>query len=191
MDTTQGEYTTRGNCFEFFPRQTSEQRGKSLCSTSVQQSDLPGSKYNLRVQAVGREFQHNKQINSHLNITLRQQDRLCVSCLSRFGFALPMNPDFHNRLRCSLPELKLLANLQQGAISLFPLFIDVSKQTYVLVEDSQGGCKDDGGRDSRTCPSPPSCHPPCRPCSPLMSASPTPGLLTGSLHLLCSITSNI
>ena len=138
-----------------------------------------------------KRFSTQQTINSHLNITLRQQDRLCVSCLSRFGFALPMNPDFHNRLRCSLPELKLLANLQQGAIFLFPLFIDVSKQTYVPVEDSQGGCKDDGGRDSRTCPSPPSSHPPCRPCSPLTSAFPTPGLSTRSLRLPWSIMSNV
>ena len=138
-----------------------------------------------------KRISSNKQRNSHLNITLRQQDRLCVSCFSRFGFALPMNPDFHNRLRCSLPELKLLANLQQGAISLFTLFINVSKQTYVPVEDSQGGCKDDGGRDSRTCPSPPFSHPPFPPCSPLTSASLTPGLSTGSLHLPWSSTSNI
>ena len=70
------------------------------------------------------------------------------------------------------------------------LFSDVSKPTYVPEEDSQGVCKDDGGRGSRTSPSPPSCHPPCRPCSPLTSASPTPGLVTGSLHLPWSIKSN-
>ena len=138
-----------------------------------------------------KRFSTQQTINSHLNITLRQQDRLCVSCLSRFGFALPMNPDFHNRLRCSLPELKLLANLQQGAFYSRLSFIDVSKQTYVPEEDSQGVCRGDEGKGSRTSPSPPSSHPPCPLCSPLTSASPTPGLSTKSLHLPCSITSNI
>ena len=55
--------STGGNCFEFFKSQTSEQRGNSLCSTSVQQSDLPGSKYNLKVQAVEEKYiTTNKEI---------------------------------------------------------------------------------------------------------------------------------
>ena len=43
-----------------------------------------------------------------------------------------MNPDFHNRLRCSLPELKLLANLQQEAISLLLFLVMFQNQPMCL-----------------------------------------------------------
>ena len=49
---TQGVVQLGAIVLNFFKSQTSEHRGKSLCSTSVQQSDLPGSKYNLKEKAV-------------------------------------------------------------------------------------------------------------------------------------------
>ena len=51
------------------------------------------------------------QIYTHLNIILRQQERLWVSCFNKLGLAFPMKPLFHNIVLCSLSALKFLANL--------------------------------------------------------------------------------
>ena len=114
----------------------------------------------------------------HLNITLRQQDRLCVSCLSKLGLAFPMKPDFHNRLRCSLPELNLRANLHQLKSELAP---KSCLSTCAPAEDSPAMCRGGGGKGSHTSLSPPFSPPPCLPSLGMM-ADPTPGLSTRSLH---------
>ena len=114
----------------------------------------------------------------HLNITLRQQERLCVSCLSKLGLAFPMKPDFHNRLRCSLPELNLRANLHQLKSELAP---KSCLSTCAPAEDSPAMCRGGGGKGSHTSLSPPFSPPPCLPSLGMM-ADPTPGLSTRSLH---------
>ena len=92
-----------------------------------------------------------------------------------------MNPDFHRRLRCSLPELNLLANL----CSKKKLQTDQKlppPRTCAPVEDSQGACRGDGGRGSHTSPSPPSSPPPLSLPSLGMQVDPAPVPSTASLH---------
>ena len=133
----------------------------------------------LKIRKFKSAHQVKLSLRRHLNITLRQQDRLCVSCFNKFGFALPMKPDFHRRLRCSLPELNLLANLHHKNYQTDQKLL--SSRTCALVAGSRVVCRGDGGRGSRTSPSPPSSPPLSLP-SLGMQVDPAPGLLAASLR---------